>query len=142
MPQPLQLDGTTILEPRAAVVWFTFPGKHHDIGRFHLRDGTFTGFYANVLRPVRCMDRLNWRIDDLYLDVWLGEDGSFRVLDRDELNSALAQQHISEADAAAAHKEAEQLERLWRQDMWPPEIVHEWTLERAQHVVRVRSLVR
>ncbi|HEX8360342.1 MAG TPA: hypothetical protein VF613_09550, partial [Longimicrobium sp.] len=48
LPKPVRAGERVILEPGAPVVWFTFRGLWHDIGRFHLRDGTFTGFYANV----------------------------------------------------------------------------------------------
>ena len=35
------------------MVWTTYRGDvWHDVGRFHLADGTFTGYYANILTPV------------------------------------------------------------------------------------------
>ncbi|MDP9348291.1 MAG: hypothetical protein M3P24_04000, partial [Gemmatimonadota bacterium] len=46
---PVTAGGRVVLEPGAPVVWFTYPGAWHDVGRFHLADGTFTGCYANVL---------------------------------------------------------------------------------------------
>lgn len=48
---PVIIDGEVALESGSDAVWFTFPGQWHDIGRFHRRDGTFTGIYANVLTP-------------------------------------------------------------------------------------------
>jgi predicted RNA-binding protein associated with RNAse of E/G family len=50
--RPTVVNGRAVLEPGAPVVWFTFPGRHHDIGRFHTADGAFTGCYANILTPV------------------------------------------------------------------------------------------
>ena len=135
LPRALQIDGAPILEPGAAIVWFTFPGQRHDIGRFHLLDGTFTGLYADVLEPVEFSDRLSWRITDLYLDVWLAGE-RFRVLDTDELDWAVAQRHVAVADADAARREVEQLEQLWRAGLWPPAVVHEWTLEHARTVLQ------
>src|SRR5690606_31395584 len=35
--------GAEVLWHDSPVVWFTFPGLWHDIGRFHRPDGTFTG---------------------------------------------------------------------------------------------------
>src|SRR4051794_37728926 len=49
----VRVAGRVVLEPGAPVVWITYPGRWHDLGRFHLADGTFTGVYANVLTPVR-----------------------------------------------------------------------------------------
>src|SRR5690606_32387535 len=79
----LTVDDRPILEPGAPVVWFTFPDAWFDVGRFHLRDGTFTGYYANVLTPVR-MEGDRWETTDLFLDVWAGADGSVALLDEDE----------------------------------------------------------
>lgn len=138
LPRALQVDGAPILEPGAAIVWFTFPGQHHDIGRFHLLDGTFTGLYANVISPVEFSDRLTWRTTDMYLDVWLA-GGRFCLLDSEELDRAVAQRHVAAADSAAARREVEQLERLWHAGLWPPAVVHEWPLERARTVLQQQS---
>jgi len=53
--KPIMVRGVTVLEPGAPVVWFTFPGRWHDVGRFHTAAGRFTGFYANVLTALRFM---------------------------------------------------------------------------------------
>ncbi len=132
---PLCVADTPILEPGAPVVWFTFPGQGHDLGRFHLRDGTFTGLYANLLTPVVFEDRLRWRTTDLFLDVWLGRAGGFEVLDAAELAAALAQGSVSEEQARSARVELERMRAAWQQGSWPPQIVWEWTLERARTAI-------
>ncbi|HEX5724027.1 MAG TPA: DUF402 domain-containing protein, partial [Longimicrobiaceae bacterium] len=85
--RPVEAAGRVVLEPGAPVVWFTYPGLWHDVGRFHRADGTFTGFYANVLTPV-AMHGDRWETTDLAVDVWLGADGAVEVLDRTELAEA------------------------------------------------------
>ena len=60
LTKPVTAGGRTVLEPGAPVVWITYRGRWHDVGRFHLADGTFTGVYANVLTPV-AMDGARWR---------------------------------------------------------------------------------
>ena len=50
---PVRVGDRVVLENGSPVVWFTFPDRWHDIGLFHLADGTFTGLYANVLTPVQ-----------------------------------------------------------------------------------------
>jgi predicted RNA-binding protein associated with RNAse of E/G family len=141
------VDEAIVLEVGAPVVWFTFPGKSHDIGRFHLRDGSFTGLYANIVTPVdfeNCsstgidtkstgQNRLEWRTTDLYLDLWLGPAGEVPVLlDEAELSAAVAARHIGEESAATARREAVSLLTAWHEGTWPPPIVNEWTLERAR----------
>ncbi|HSG46956.1 MAG TPA: DUF402 domain-containing protein, partial [Longimicrobiales bacterium] len=72
--EPMRIEGEVVLEPGSDVVWFTFPGRWHDIGRFHRADGTFTGLYANLLTPP-VLDGTEWDTTDLFLDVWLTPDG-------------------------------------------------------------------
>src|SRR5690606_17262536 len=61
LARTMVVDGEVALEPGAPAVWFTFPGAWHDIGRFHRLDGTFTGFYANVITPVEFVADDAWR---------------------------------------------------------------------------------
>ncbi len=131
LPRPVQAGERVILEPGAPVVWFTFRGLWHDIGRFHLRDGTFTGFYANVLTPVE-MSGGRWRTTDLCLDVWLGADGAVQVLDEDELAEAERRGWAAAETIARARREADELAAAARAGKWPPPPLHEWTLERAR----------
>jgi hypothetical protein len=135
LPKPVRAGTRVILEPGAPVVWFTFRGLWHDVGRFHLRDGTFTGFYANVLTPVE-MEGDRWRTTDLCLDVWLGADGEVQVLDEDELADAERRGWASAETAARARAEAAGLVERAREGRWPPALLREWTLERARAAIQ------
>jgi uncharacterized protein len=127
---PAVLEGRTILEHGSPVVWFTFPGAWHDIARFHRADGTFTGIYANILTPVLLGEDHVWETTDLYLDLWLDDEG-LRVLDEDELAEALEQGLIELPMAVAARAEVVRLLAEAAAGRWPPAVVREWTLERA-----------
>ncbi len=129
--RPMEIAGTLALEPGAPVVWFTFDGAWHDIGRFHLRDGTFTGCYANVLTPVT-MREDEWETTDLFLDVWLPRVGTPVLLDEDELDAAERAGAVDPVTAARAREEADTLIAAARRGSWPPPIVAEWTLERVR----------
>ena len=131
LPKPVRAGTRVILEPGAPVVWFTFRRLWHDVGRFHLRDGTFTGFYANVLTPVE-MDGALWRTTDLCLDVWLGADGAVERLAEAELAEAEREGWADAETAARARREAAELAQAARAGRWPPAPLHEWTLERAR----------
>jgi predicted RNA-binding protein associated with RNAse of E/G family len=133
--QPIRIDGRVVLEDGSPVVWFTFPGRWHDIGRFHQADGTFTGLYANVITPVELRDRRRWDTTDLFLDLWVDERGA-TVLDRDELDDALARGWVDGATAARARAEVERLRADAEAARWPPPVVREWTLERARSAMR------
>ena len=130
LKRPMTVDGRVVSQSGSAIVWFTFPGLWHDIGRFHLADGTFTGLYANTLTPVEIAGHV-WNATDLFLDVWLDERGPV-VLDEDELEEALANGGVDEPTAARARAEVRHIVGAAAAGAWPPPVVHEWTLERAR----------
>lgn len=137
--RPLVVDGRTILEAGSPVVWFTFPDRWHDIGRFHTADGTFTGLYANILTPAelhRPDDAVaRWSTTDLFLDVWVGADGTVRILDEEEWADARDRGLLDAGTAERARREADALVAAAGTGAWPPPVVPEWTLERARAAV-------
>jgi len=132
MARPLRVGGHTVLDDGAPVVWFTFPGAWHDVGRFHTRDGRFTGCYANILTPVRFLGPDEWETTDLFLDVFVDPRGNVFLLDQDEMEAGERAGAIDPPLAASARREAERLIRLARTGHWPPPVVDRWTLERAR----------
>jgi predicted RNA-binding protein associated with RNAse of E/G family len=132
--KPMIVRGRSVLERGSPIVWFTFPGLWHDIGRFHLPDGRFTGFYANMLTPVRIVSPLVWETTDLFLDVWLDDDGTV-LLDEHELDAAAAAGNVSPELATTARDEAARLLDAARAGAWPPSICAEWTLDHARRVI-------
>lgn len=128
---PMRIEGEVVLELGSDVVWFTFPGVWHDIGRFHRADGTFTGLYVNILTPP-VLEGSEWDTTDLFLDVWLGRDGVPLLLDEDELDEAVGREWVDAATAARAREEAERIVAAARAGEWPPPVVGEWTLERCR----------
>jgi predicted RNA-binding protein associated with RNAse of E/G family len=133
---PVYAGEREILHPDAPVVWFTFEGAWHDIGRFHDADGRCTGFYANVLTPVQFMTAVEWSTTDLCLDVFLHLDGRVDLLDEDELEHALRAGWVDEATAARAQAEAQRLVEAADAGQWPPPIVRHWDVERARRLAR------
>jgi len=134
--RPVEVAGLTVLEPGAPVIWFTYPGRWYDIGRFHLRDGTFTGHYANILTPVR-MEGGRWETTDLMLDVWCGADGHVEILDEAEFADAVDRGWIAPDTAATAREHAETLALAARQGEWPSARVRAWSLEKAREMLNV-----
>ena len=131
VPSPMKLDGEVVLETGSDIVWFTFPGLWHDIGRFHSARGAFTGFYANLLTPVQILPGPVWRTTDLFLDVWMKPGQAPKLLDEDELQDALDADALEARTARRARKEAQRILERARTGAWPPPVVHEWTRERA-----------
>ncbi|MBW3553039.1 MAG: DUF402 domain-containing protein [Gemmatimonadetes bacterium] len=129
--RPVVVGGRVLLEADSPVVWFTFPGAHHDIGRFHAPDGELTALYANVVTPV-VIDGDEWRTTDLFLDVLLEPGRDPVVLDEEELEEAVAEGWVDGRTAGEARAEAARLVAGALQGSWPPLVVSEWTLERAR----------
>lgn len=127
---PMRISNEVALEQGSSVVWFTFPNAWHDIGRFHRADGAFTGFYANVITPVDLSDDV-WHTTDLYLDVWLAPGREAQLLDEEEFDEAVGRGLIDADTATRAREEAAHLLEAAKNGQWPPQVVREWTLERA-----------
>jgi len=127
---PMRIEGQVVLELGSDVVWFTFPDRWYDVGRFHRADGTFTGLYVNILTPP-VLDGTEWETTDLFLDLWMSRSGAAMLLDEDELDEALGREWVDVDTAARARSEAGRLLEDARAGTWPPPVVHEWTLERC-----------
>ena len=137
IPSAKVIDGRVAMEPGGSIVWFTFPGLWHDIGKSYLRDDSFAGTYANVLTPVRIEEGGVWHTTDLCLDVWLPPNGEpARLLDEDALAQALREGSISREWGARATTEAAALLIGAQRGSWPPQVVAEWDLERARAATR------
>ena len=130
LARPVRVAGRTVLEDGATVLWFTYPGRMHDIGIFHDRSGAPTGWYANVLTPIERRGSREWETTDLFLDVWVDERGHF-LLDEDELAEAVSRGWIDAGLEAAARQEADRLLAAAALGDFPPPEVREWTLARA-----------
>ena len=128
---PIVILGEVALEAGSDAVWFTFPGRWHDIGRFHRANGEFTGIYANILTPPVIRDEGHWETTDLFLDVWVDPGGALSVLDEDQLEEAEARGWVSRSHAKRAREEVAWIRKEHAAGRWPPSVVEEWTLERA-----------
>ncbi|MEZ4416265.1 MAG: DUF402 domain-containing protein [Gemmatimonadota bacterium] len=128
---PKRVRGQLAMEPGSDVVWFTFPGSWHDIGRFYLTDHSFAGFYANILTPADFGTGSEWTTTDLFLDVWMSPEGQVTVLDEDQFLEAVQRGHMARDVAERALLEVERIRAAANEGTWPPGVVKEWDLERA-----------
>ncbi len=129
----LTVGDQVIYEPGAAIVWFVFPNEWHDLGRFHLKDGTFTGYYVNLITPVQ-VDGATWRMYDLCLDLWVDAGGRFQILDQGEFDEAVDRHWIDSATAERARSELARVIAGVRGGDWPPAVVREYDLARVREL--------
>ncbi len=127
----LRVDGTLIQSSGAPIVWFVFPSKWHDIGRFHLEDGSCTGWYTNLIQPVEFAGD-HWVARDLYLDLWQAVDGDARWLDEDEFTTAYANGLIDDLTRRRVLNERNMIDGQRRKSAWPPAIARDVSLDLAR----------
>ncbi|MDH3495618.1 MAG: DUF402 domain-containing protein [Gemmatimonadota bacterium] len=124
-------DGRRILSAGAPVVWFVFPDLCRDVGRFHLSDGTFTGWYTNLRAPIR-MDGGDWYCTDLFLDHWLPATGGAGTwLDEDELAAARGAGLLEEPLLRLLDRERVAVDDALARGVWPPPIARNLDLAAA-----------
>ncbi|HXV87304.1 MAG TPA: DUF402 domain-containing protein [Gemmatimonadales bacterium] len=130
---PLVVGETIILEPAAPIVWFVFPERWYDIGRFHLADGTCTGWYTNLTHPVVMLDDC-WEATDLFLDLWTPVVGDAVWLDQDELEHATRNRVLDRATRQRVDNERALIEFQRQRGAWPPQITRDIDLSQARQL--------
>lgn len=71
---------------------FYYWGRAYNVFQISSADGVLKGWYANLGLPARLDEESNdLSYVDLALDIWANPDGSFVLLDEDELDEILAQ---------------------------------------------------
>ncbi len=130
--KPVEYLGERVLDAGYWAVWFLFKNQPFDVGRFYRPDGTFTGYYADVLEPVR------WERDnpatlepiiDLFLDLWIAPDGSHLVLDEDEFQEAIDLGNLTTAQIEHARTVLQELIEATERGTFPPAMVQDFRLE-------------
>ncbi|MDX1395112.1 MAG: DUF402 domain-containing protein [Gemmatimonadota bacterium] len=139
-----RIDDRTTLRPGALVVWYLWPDRSYEVGAFHDRRGGLRGHYVNLIRPPAVTgDR--WTVEDLFLDVWLPADGPPVILDRDELDEAVARGWVTPEEGADTVALAEEVVAAASgrrgADAWLPAAVRRWPAELVPALrIRRRSL--
>jgi predicted RNA-binding protein associated with RNAse of E/G family len=121
--------GQLVIDRGYPVVWFLFKGEPYDIGRFYRPDGSWTGYYVDILEPVQ------WDADnphsieplvDLALDLWIAPDGSYQVLDEDEFEEYVSNGDLTPAQASHGRSTLTELVSLIENGGFPPRLVQEY----------------
>ncbi len=104
---PLEYGGKIVMDDDYRAIWFLFKDRPYDVARMYRPDGTWTGYYADVLEPVHWDGSDPHSLQplvDLFLDLWIAPDGGFKILDEDELWTAIERRAITEMQAAQARE--------------------------------------
>jgi len=128
---PLAVRGANVLERGAPIVWFIFPEKWYDVGRFHLADGSFTGWDTNLTTPVE-MTQVDWSAGDLFLDLWTPLNGPSVWLDEDEFEAAFKAKRLDAATRRRALNERAIIDLQVASGDWPPPVTRDIDLTQAR----------
>ena len=129
--EPLRFDDEVVMARGDWAVWFLSNGASHDLGKIYNSDGRHTGYYLDVLEPVR------WQagdvatvapLTDLFLDLWVAPDGRWQVLDEPEFLEAEAEKWITPEQAAHARRTLAHLVGLARAGTLVPAEARAFTL--------------
>ena len=119
---PIVLNGETVLADNFTAVWFVFTGLWYDIGKIYNLDNEWTGYYCDIMMPVkRSSDQ--FEIVDLFLDLWVSPDGSYEIQDEDEFETALEEGVITPELAEKAQNALNDLIDAVTSGRFPPEFV-------------------
>ena len=119
---PIVLNGETVLGDNFTAVWFVFTGLWYDIGKIYNLDNEWTGYYCDIMMPVkRSSDQ--FEIVDLFLDLWVSPDGSYEIQDEDEFETALEEGVITPELAEKARNALNDLIDAVTSGRFPPEFV-------------------
>jgi predicted RNA-binding protein associated with RNAse of E/G family len=130
--KPFAVNGAVVLDTGAPILWFVFPGQWFDVGRFHRRDGTFTGWYTNLTTPAVIDAPEDWSCTDLFLDLWTPAMGSSAWLDEPEFAEAIEHAVIDQATAGRVAEERTRIEARLAAKDWPPPIARQTDLAHAR----------
>lgn len=127
----LDIRGERVLDSGAPMIWFVFPDAWHDIGRFHLSDGTFTGWYTNLCKPVQ-LNGDTWMGQDLFLDLFQFCDGEAEWLDEDEFAEATKSGLIDNALRKQILNQRELIDLQVKLGAWPPPVAKDIDLAQVE----------
>ena len=134
--RPLVHGNEEVMDAGYRAVWFLFKGEPFDVGRVYRPDGAWTGFYVDVLEPVHWdgADPTTLHpLRDLFLDLWIAPDGTYRVLDEDEFAHAADEGWISPQEASHARGTLNHLVSRVKLGTFPPEVVRNWEPRAVRH---------
>jgi uncharacterized protein len=129
--KPVTHCGEIVLDVGFWGIWFLFKHRSFDVGRVYRPDGTWMGYYVDVLEPVQ------WKasdpstlepITDLFLDLWIAPDGKYMVLDEDEFEEAVNLGYLTRKQADHARSVLQELVMATERGEFPPAVVRDFSL--------------
>lgn len=129
--KPVDYLGDIVMDAGYWAVWFVFKGRPFDVGRVYRPDGTWTGYYADILEPVRWAGSDPTTLEpivDLFIDLWIAPDDRHLVLDEDEFEEAISLGNLKSEQIDHARRVLRELIQATERGEFPPAVVKEFRL--------------
>ena len=129
---PLIVFGNSVADKGFTAIWFIYRNRWYDIGKFYDKSRKWIGYYCDILKPSRRLLANSSRtavLTDLFLDLWIGTDGRYAVLDEAELKAAIDNHDIANTLAREAKRQMDMMIRRVKAGRFPPRSVQEMQLD-------------
>ena len=83
-------------------------------------EGKNTGYYCDIVVPLKLLDDGGVELTDLFLDLWVSPDLKYKVLDEEELEEAFRKAWITKPLYDRAKKELRKLISVVKRGKFPP----------------------
>jgi len=140
---PIVQNGENVLGENFTAVWFVFTGLWYDIGKIYNLNNEWTGYYCDIMMPVKrpyletprirsgnSSNSLHqeFEITDLFLDLWINPDGSYEIQDEDEFEAAVQDGVINTELAEKARDALNTLIVEVAAEKFPPQFVRKYRI--------------
>jgi predicted RNA-binding protein associated with RNAse of E/G family len=101
------------------IVYFELTGKWFSVGKIRNLQGKHTGYYCDIVTPPR-LSPDGVEVTDLFLDLWVAPNLTYKVLDKEELEDAFQEGWITKQLYDKAKKELKKLISNVKEGKFPP----------------------
>jgi predicted RNA-binding protein associated with RNAse of E/G family len=129
--KPVEFFGERVFDAGYWAVWFVFKHRPFDVGLCYRPDGTFTGYYVDILEPVLWTGANPATLEpivDLFLDLWIAPDGRYLVLDEDEFQEAIDLGSLTTSQITHARRALQDVIEATERGAFPPAVVRDFQI--------------
>jgi len=138
--KPISHRGRVLIDEGYLGIWLVEEAAWHDVAAVYDRQGSFIGYYSDIATPIKRFTG-GYEMTDLFLDLWVYQDRSYIVLDRNEFNEALRGGILEASLAEKAESELRSLIHLVETGRHPPDILRRFT-KTSSRILKLAAALR
>ncbi|MDH5704278.1 MAG: DUF402 domain-containing protein [Aigarchaeota archaeon] len=138
--KPITHGGHVLIDEGYLGMWLVEEGVWHDVAAIYDRLGSLVGYYSDIATPIKRFTG-GYEMTDLFLDLWVYQNGSYLVLDRDEFDEALRRGILEASVAQRGESELRDLINLVETGRYPPETLRRF-IETSSDIPKLAAALR